>query len=303
MSNGFPISVVMPCYNSGQFVSYATESILKQSFDKFELIIINDGSTDESDSVIRKYLTDPRVKYIVFQQNKGNYTARNIGMKLAIGKYICVMDADDIAFPDRLRKQFRFMERHPKIGLAGSWAINIDSTGNVTTIIKKPESYNDIKIGLLIDNRFVHSSLILRNQLLKKHLLFYNEKLTYSADYDFVVRCSKKFKIVNTKDILIQYRVHQDQISSIKHREQVKFADYVRLKQLWTLQIKPTNEEFQLHLNLLKRADLAKNRIEDSLNWFNKILKSNQKVKIYNQEKLYSLLDFLLRRIATSIDK
>src|SRR5690348_1028736 len=102
MPKSFAISVVMPVYNSDQFVSYAIESILKQSFTQFEFIIINDGSTDESDSVIRKYLTDPRIKYIAFKQNRGNYAARNIGMKLATGKYICVMDADDIAFPDRL---------------------------------------------------------------------------------------------------------------------------------------------------------------------------------------------------------
>ena len=303
MPYSFAISVVMPCYNSGRFISYAIESILKQSFDKFELIIINDGSTDESDSVIRKYLTDPRVKYIVLQQNKGNYTARNIGMKLAIGKYICVMDADDIAFPDRLRKQFRFMERHPQIGLSGCFATCIDERGNLMTLIKKPTNYNDIKLGLFIENKFIHSAIIVRKQLLKKHLLLYNEKLTYSADYDFLIRCSKKFKIVNTRDILIQYRIHQRQISSHKCKDQLEFADHVRLKQLWALKIKPTTDEFQLHLNLLRRPDLAANRIEDSVIWCNKILGRNQKMKIYNQAKLYSLLEFFLQRIIASVKK
>ena len=96
----------MPCYNAERYVGFAIKSILDQSCRNFELIAIDDGSTDNTDEKIRN-LQDPRIRYIGLRENSGNYVARNIGIKAANGTYICVMDADDIAMPDRIKTQLQ----------------------------------------------------------------------------------------------------------------------------------------------------------------------------------------------------
>jgi len=106
------ISVVMPVYNCEQYVSMAIESILKQSFTDFEFIIIDDGSSDSSSEIIQQF-KDPRINYLRNIVNRGNYQARNHGMEIAAGKYVCVMDADDISEHERLEVQFQFLESIP----------------------------------------------------------------------------------------------------------------------------------------------------------------------------------------------
>ena len=113
------ISVIMPVYNTGEYLGEAIQSILDQTFRDFELIIINDGSSDNSLKIIKSF-KDTRIKFISNTSNRGNYPSRNEGISIARGKYICVMDADDIALKSRLERQYLFMERNPEIGLAGS---------------------------------------------------------------------------------------------------------------------------------------------------------------------------------------
>ena len=112
------ISVVMPVFNCEQYVSIAIESILKQSFTDFEFIIIDDGSSDSSSDIIRQF-KDPRINYLRNIDNQGNYQARNHGMEIAVGKYICIMDADDISEPERLKYNFSFWREIPMWESAG----------------------------------------------------------------------------------------------------------------------------------------------------------------------------------------
>lgn len=112
------ISIVMPVYNGETFLTEAIDSVLSQTFPDFELIIVNDGSTDNSGSLVHSY-TDSRIRVIDFHEKRGCFPARNAGMRVARGKYIAVMDADDRCFPKRLEIQFRFLEENPGIGLIG----------------------------------------------------------------------------------------------------------------------------------------------------------------------------------------
>ncbi len=106
------VSVVMPTYNAGKYVEEAISSILGQTFSDFEFIIVDDGSTDRTPEILRTY-TDPRIQLLFNEKNEGNYPARNRGCRLARGKYIAVMDGDDVAMPERLEKQVKFMEENP----------------------------------------------------------------------------------------------------------------------------------------------------------------------------------------------
>ena len=201
------ISVVMPMYNVEAYLREAVDSLLGQSFENFELIVVDDASTDRSWDVLRTY-ADPRLVCLRNVENIGNYPSRNEGMRVAKGKYICVMDADDVAFPDRIKKQYEYMEQHPDVLACGCQFICI----GMGQIPSKPLNYQDIRSSVL------------------KELGGYDERFRYSSDYDLACRLALKGEIVNLPDILMRYRIHNTQISSVHRSEQKKYACEIRRK-------------------------------------------------------------------------
>ena len=216
------ISVIMPVYNAEKFVSDAIKSILSQSFTDFEFIIIDDGSTDHSWDVVQSF-SDNRMITVRNENNRGTYPTRNLGMKMAKGKYIAVMDADDIAMPDRLMKQYDYMERHPKLLALGT---NHQVLGS-DRIYKKPVSYTDICASLLHNNYVLHPSMLIQSDILRK-LNGYDEKFVYASDYDLVCWLCRIGQIENLPDVLMTYRWHPDQITQAKRSEQKRYADIIR---------------------------------------------------------------------------
>jgi Glycosyltransferases involved in cell wall biogenesis len=216
------ISVIMPVYNSGQYIADSIQSILYQTFSDFEFIIIDDCSTDNTWDIIQSF-SDSRIITIRNKENIGNYPSRNIGMKKAMGKYIAVMDGDDIALLDRLWKQYHYLEKNTATLAIGT---QFDFIG-LDYKKKNPTAYEKIRAGLLYDNCFLHPSLLVRSEIMKQ-LNGYDEKYTYSSDYDLVCRISMLGKIENIPDTCMLYRWHQDQISHKKALQQREFADDIR---------------------------------------------------------------------------
>ncbi|MGN6439880.1 MAG: glycosyltransferase family 2 protein [Agriterribacter sp.] len=288
------VSVVMPCYNCDKYVSKAISSILSQAFENFEFIIINDGSTDQSDVEVKKYLADQRIKYIVLKENKGNYPARNIGLDLARGKYIAVFDSDDIAEKGRLLLQYEYLEKYRNVGCVGSQGYIINSSGEIIGALDKPTDVNYLKVGLLKNNFTLHSSLMFRNSMLKKFSLRYNEDLTYSSDYDLVARASHHFKIITIPEKLIRYRRHEDQISLKKTAVQMTFADSVRLSQLNKFGIAFSDQEISLYQSLMKDQDLSKNELEQCVEILDRVLERNRRIRLYYNKYLYNFFQAIL---------
>ena len=218
------VSVIMPVYNMTEFVGEAIESILQQTFSDFEFIIIDDASDDGTDSVVRSY-TDERIVLVRNDSNIGNYASRNKGMQQARGKYIAIMDADDIAMPERLAKQFDYLEAHLDVLAVGTDCVFI-SNGQQKKVVG---SYQDILFALLDNHCFIHPSLMIRVDVLRQ-LNGYDERYYYSADYDLVCRLALRGKIENLTEPLILYRWHSSQISVLKRNEQKGHADDIRLK-------------------------------------------------------------------------
>lgn len=218
------VSVIMPVYNMTEFVGEAIESILQQTFSDFEFIIIDDASDDGTDSVVRSY-TDERIVLVRNDSNIGNYASRNKGMQQARGKYIAIMDADDIAMPERLAKQFDYLEAHLDVLAVGTDCVFI-SNGQQKKVVG---SYQDILFALLDNNCFIHPYLMIRVDVLRQ-LNGYDERYYYSADYDLVCRLALRGKIENLTEPLILYRWHSSQISVLKRNEQKGHADDIRLK-------------------------------------------------------------------------
>ncbi|WP_288733123.1 glycosyltransferase [uncultured Parabacteroides sp.] len=218
------ISVIMPVFNEEKYLHAAIDSILSQTFDNFEFIIIDDASTDNSLQIIKSY-TDKRIILICNEYNVGNYPSRNRGLELAVGKYICVMDADDIAYPQKFEFQYKYLETHPDI-----WGIGTNF------IFSNPQmkrhlslSYKQLMIHLLQDNTFLHSSLMIRADVMRMHG-GYDEKYIYSSDYDLMSRLALSGKVENLPDILMMCRWHASQISQLHRDEQKTYAYDIRRK-------------------------------------------------------------------------
>ena len=144
MNRSLFVSVVMPVYNCAEYLKDAIESILVQTFDDFEFIIINDGSTDESPAILNYYASkDARIK-VIDQTNQGIVTALNKGLSVAKGEWIFRMDQDDISLPNRFKLQVQLIKKDPTLVLLGGWSQQIDAQGNLLKINKLPAKNNQL---------------------------------------------------------------------------------------------------------------------------------------------------------------
>jgi glycosyltransferase involved in cell wall biosynthesis len=273
--------------------------MLEQSFTNFELIIVDDCSSDRSSEIIQSF-DDQRISYIRLDKNSGNYSARNAGIRMARGKYICMMDADDISLPGRLHKQVQYLEKHKNIGCVGALSEVINEEGLKMGFINRPLPYPLLKVALLKDNYVTQSTLMVRAGLLMKHNLKYNESFRYSGDYDFVVRLAEKFAVCNLNEILVQYRIHPAQISTAKRPEQVTVADFVRKEQLQQLGVSFNEQELALHLQLMKGGYIEDDDLINCEKWLNKLYESNSEKSVYNDKCLFKFFQEILDQAVRS---
>lgn len=221
------LSVIMSIYNGERYLREAIDSILGQSFRDFELILIDDASTDSTYEIIKSY-QDERIVVIQNKKNLGLTKSLNIGLQNAKGTYIARMDADDISLPDRFEKQLRYMEKHRDVALLSCSYLQFGKSSK-KVIIKMNEM--QLKGQLLFGSALPHPGFFFKRELFSCYHIAYNEKLRYAQDYDFQVRVSRKFKIACLPEILIKYRSSEEQISEKKFYKQRACADWVRKKQ------------------------------------------------------------------------
>ena len=185
----------MSVYNGEKFLRQSIESILKQSYIDFELIIIDDCSTDGSCSIIESY-KDKRIRFIKNKKNMRLPASLNKGIRLAKGKYIARMDADDISMPERFAKQVAYLDAHNDIVVVGGGFQAIDEEGN--ELYKyHPLKGEKLTKYCLMPSPLVHPSVMMRRDVIVDNNLFYDEQYSSAQDYDLWQRVSKKFRIDN----------------------------------------------------------------------------------------------------------
>lgn len=202
------ITVLMPVYNCELYIKAAVESILNQTYTNFEFLIIDDASTDETVSIVKKY-NDSRIQLIEKPENTGYTNSLNLGIELAKGIYIARMDGDDISLPERFAKQVSFLEANQDVIVCGSWFSLIGSD----RIVKVPENHEDIKLAFLKGNCIAHPSVMIRKQCLNDFLVVYDVSKEPAEDYDLWVRLMLKGKLHNLQEIMLEYRTHSNQVS------------------------------------------------------------------------------------------
>jgi glycosyltransferase involved in cell wall biosynthesis len=284
------VSVIMPVFNGETFLRDAIDSILNQTFQDFELVIINDGSTDSSANIIRSY-TDPRLVFINNEINTGLPRVRNQGLYASRGEYIAWLDCDDVSVPERLDIQEKFLDKHSQIGVCGAWVKMVD--GDKELIARYPADPEYIRASLLFNNFVVNSTVMMRAACTREVGLRFDLSHHLSQDYGLWVRIPKPWQITNLPKVLTIYRIHTSQVTALHKQKQIDIAWEIQKEQLAGLGIFPTEKERLIHLNLsglvhhtLENLD----QIFESRDYLLKLNKANKKHKRYNKKAFRDVL-------------
>lgn len=221
------ISVVIPVYNAARWLPEAIDSIRQQTLPDFELLLIDDGSSDQTSEILAGYAErDHRIR-VLSQRHLGLVSALNAGLASARAPFVARLDADDRAHPQRLAKQLAFLEHNPAVGLLGSWAQRIDADGRRCGLIRPETRPDELKRLLLHANPFVHSTIMLRAELVRQ-VGSYRPAFEAAEDYDLLLRISEATCLANLAEPLIDYRRHTETMTA-RHRVRQCFS--VRLAQ------------------------------------------------------------------------
>jgi glycosyltransferase involved in cell wall biosynthesis len=289
------VSVIMAAYNSEHYISEAINSIINQTFKDFELIITNDCSTDNTANIISSY-DDHRIKVLNNETNKGAPYSRNRAIMSAKGKYLAILDADDISLPDRLKEQVDYLEKHKEIDIAGSYVYQVNQNGLKTRTIKAPIKDDQIKSSTFFRCSIVHSSAMIRYRFFIENNLFYDESYPSSQDYEMWSRAILSGKIHTLPKFLTLYRQSETQMSNKQSKTQQTQAERVYLTLLKRIGLNGTEKEVRLHTILINQIPLSKNDdIQDIYKWAINLFEKNLKTKLFNQRAFANelLLRFL----------
>jgi glycosyltransferase involved in cell wall biosynthesis len=290
------ISVILPAYNAQETIGEAIQSIIDQTYTDWELLVINDGSTDNTRSVVLSF-ADSRIRYIENEGNKKLIYTLNRGLELATGKYIVRMDADDISLPTRFEKQVAFMDNHLDVVASGGGMLTFSND----KIIKRIHCESDSeKIELLLFNTspIYHPTAIIRRSILELYAIRYSQEYLHVEDYMLWYNLSKVGKLSNIDDVLIKYRISDNQVSSKysdlqinnknKVRKQIVFDFLQSIGLLFNINsYEDFLNKFVEHVESLKQEGTEKNKIIEVL--FIMYMSSHKSVKqIWHYYKFFN---------------
>jgi glycosyltransferase involved in cell wall biosynthesis len=285
------LTVVMPVFNGEKYLQEAIDSVLNQTFEDFELIIINDGSTDGSLEIINRN-TDHRIRVIDNKDNYGIPRSRNVGIEEATSEFLTWCDCDDVSLPTRFKTQINFLKKHAEYGACGTWLARFG--------VKRPyvfKAYKDaelVKATLLFKPSMPNATVMLRMSKIREYNLRYNEYLQMSEDYDFILRCSMFFPLTNIRKVLYRYRASENSITKKFKAEESKIFDLVKVvytEALEYLGVRP--EERQLRTHRLITSEAAFDKFSDFIacyHWLCFLKQVNLQNQVYDQKAFNKVL-------------
>ena len=268
------LSVILPVYNGSAYLAEAMESVLNQTFRDFELLVIDDASTDGSAAVAEQF-NDPRVRVIRQETNRRLPATLNHGLDLARGEWVARMDADDICHPLRFEKQIRWMEKNPEIGICGTW---VRLFGGVASMIQEyPVSPDAVEAFRHFHCPFAHPTVMMRKALLEEYKLRYDPAAQAVEDFDLWNRLLVHTRGMNIPEILLDYRLHEASVTTRDWNTMDKNSSNVLRKALKECWPDITEEQSRFHrqvsmaeipptVDSLQRAGDWLGKIEPALN-------------------------------------
>lgn len=240
------VSVIIPVYNAGEYLRPAIESILQQTLQDFELIIIDDCSRDDSLAVARSYESDPRVTVLANETNRGRSYADNRAAEHARGRYIAKMDADDLARPERLQRQIDFLEQKPAVGLTSSF---MRCFGESSILYTYPVTPDEVRSFMLFNMPVANPTVCFRRELITEHGLRYDDTIldTYGEDYEFIARAALLVDIENQPEVLLDYRTLPQTVKADVHARRNAKSNQIRERLLRAFGIPFSERELHVH--------------------------------------------------------
>lgn len=237
------ISVVLPVYNAEKYLQEAVTSILQQTYSHFELILINDGSTDGSEKICLSF-KDERIVYVKNETNLGLITTLNKGITSAKGDYIARMDADDVALPDRFNRQLEMFQKHTDALIVSSDYYSLN--GNKKKRIFNRNLSDEMKTTLLFATCFCHPTVMIKNEFAKLNV-WYDATSKHVEDYKLWMDLSFHGKFYSVAEPLLLYRSHSQQVSALHNDTQLKNSNFLRENYLIQLGFVFTENELRIH--------------------------------------------------------
>ncbi len=284
------VTILMPVYNGQNFIRESIDSILNQTMQDWEFLIIDDASTDGTPVILEEYAyRDNRFTMVRNRENMGITRTLNRGLRLSRGKYVVRMDADDRSLPERIEKQVCFMDNHPEIGVSGTW---IRTFGyNEGQLWRYPTQPNEIRCHLLFYSALAHPTAIMRKSFLDASGIIYSERYKTAQDYDFWLRCSEKTSLANIGEALVQLRQHPHKIGTVYSDDQTYSSTSIRREQLLKLGFDLSEPELSLH-NALARKEYRceKEYVRNVKAWLDKLHNTNKISAIYPEPEFSRML-------------
>ena len=218
---GVVVSVVLPVYNGVPFIGEAVHSILRQSWRSFELIVVDNCSTDKTVAIVQSF-RDPRIR-IIRESRLGGPIAFNAGMRMARGRYVARMDADDVACQDRLKQQLHYLEARPDIGILGGQALKIDEKGRIIGRSRVPSVPAAVRQASRYAYPMVHPTLMYRRDVWNQ--LGEYQEFSPAADYDLLLRALERgVRVANLSNVVLKYRICSGSVSHGNRQRTVMFT-------------------------------------------------------------------------------
>ncbi|MBA2846972.1 glycosyltransferase involved in cell wall biosynthesis [Methanococcus maripaludis] len=233
IGNNPTVSVIMPNYNNEKYLPEAIESIVKQTYKNFEFIVIDDCSTDSSWDIIQNYAKkDNRIKAFRNEKNLKIVKTRNKGFKLmsSNSKYIAIFDSDDISMPERLEKQFNFLEKNLDYGLIGGHTYIINESSEIIASRKYETNFKKIIKNIIKKSPVAQPSVMIRKSALL-NVGYYNEKYDVCEDYDLWFKIANNYKIGNLDEFLLKYRITKTQSKTTQLKKTLK--NTLKIQKKW----------------------------------------------------------------------
>lgn len=278
-----PISVILPVHNGAAYLHEAIASVLAQTYGDFELIVIDDGSVDDSVAIVLSF-PDDRIRLISSSERLRICKALNLGISNSQGKFLARMDADDICHPNRFERQIHFLERHPEVGFCGSWVRRFGDT-QLPQTYRRPVGAERVRAFAVFDNPLVHSSVMLRREVLARMEIAYRNEFANAEDYDLWDRLFEFTQAENIPEVLMDYRVHDQSVTLQKSEAMDRIACRVLKRELKRLGLDATDDEVMRHrlwaTGRFNLDDIAQDIILAE-KWLSRLLDANRLVRAHD---------------------
>lgn len=277
-------TVLIPAYNCGKYLKETLDSVLKQKYKDYEILIIDDGSTDNIDEVVGAY-KDKRIVYLKNPENVGIVHTLNKGLKLANGEFIARMDADDIMLGNRLTDQVTFLKNNIDYGMAGGWYRITDESGRFLNTSRTQQDNDFLRLGLIFRNQFAHPAVTMRTSIVRE--LRYDPEFQYCEDHDLWIRFSDRCKVTNLPELYLSYRWYPGNSCNRKQRELKTAVLSLLSRELDKIEVPHSADELMMHgavsfglgPNLFNNAE----KRQHIRRWYDKVFSSHILQKRYKK--------------------